>query len=262
MKSYILCFIILIVMFGCNNFVSKVPIQKRYFAPTFFQYNTWGAFVNKVFDGNMTVKELKEKGDIGLGSFDLLDGEMVMNNGIAYRITEDGVVSIGKDEDEIVYADAVFFKANEKFQFLDTLNYDGLRKQLNKKLPSKNNFYAFKITGVFDSIVLGGLHKQTPPFVKGLDVLIPARPVFKGNNISGTMIGFYCPQFIGDINAAGYHFHFISDDKTLGGHVMEIKASKVLQAAVQKLVNYQFRLPEGMAFDTVQFDKQFQYNKK
>jgi acetolactate decarboxylase len=229
---------------------------------TFFQYNIWGAFVNRVFDGNMTISELKEKGDIGLGSFDMLDGELVMVDGIAYRIREDAIVSVAQDADEIVYADAAFFKADDNFFIKGSVNFDSLRKELNKKLPSKNNFYSFKISGEFDSITLGGINKQSPPFSKGLDVLIPGRPVFKGVNVKGTMIGFYCPQFIGDINAAGHHFHFISDDRKLGGHVMEIKANGGLNIELQKLINYEFRLPESNAFDTVKLDKQFQYNKK
>jgi acetolactate decarboxylase len=210
----------------------------------------------------MTIKELKEKGNIGLGSFDLLDGELVMDEGVVYRVREDGIVSIAQNTDEIVYADAVFFKEDQNLSITHTLNYDSLRKVLNKEIPSINNFYAFRISGIFDSITLGGLHKQSPPFVKGLDVLIPARPVFKGKNVKGTMIGFYCPQFIGDINAAGYHFHFISDDKKLGGHVMDMNATKSLKIEHQKLTTYQFRLPESKTFDTVKFDKSFQYNKK
>lgn len=93
-------------------------------------------------------------------------------------------------------------------------------------------------------------------------MLIPGRPVFKGVNVKGTMIGFYCPQFIGDINTAGYHFHFISDDKKLGGHEMELKALKGITVSHQKLINYEFRQPDGKAFDTVQFEKQLKYNKK
>ncbi len=261
----IIFFGVVLVLLSCNtsdntNSSGKANNAKR--SATFFQYNIWGAFVNRVFDGNMTIKELKEKGDIGLGSFDMLDGELVMTEGIAYRIREDATVSVAQDSDEIVYADAVFFKADESFTIKNPVNFDSLRKMLNSFLPSNNYFYAFKITGTFDSIILGGLHKQAAPFKKGLDILIPGRPVFKGANVKGTIIGFYCPQFIGDINAAGYHFHFISDDKKLGGHVMEIKSTKELMVLHQKLLNYEFRLPVGMAFDTVRFDKQFQYNKK
>jgi acetolactate decarboxylase len=229
---------------------------------TFFQYNIWGAFVNRVFDGDLSVKQLQAKGDIGLGSFDLLDGEMVMLDGITYRIREDGVVSVGDKDDQIVYADATFFRQENQFSTKEELNYENLRKLLNIRIPSPNNFYAFKITGEFDGIKLGGLHKQTQPFTRGLDYLIPNRPVFERKKIKGTMIGFYCPQFIGDINAAGYHFHFISDDKKLGGHVMEIGVTTALHVAMQKLVNYEFRLPQSQDFEKVQLDKQFQYNKK
>jgi len=66
---------------------------------------------------------------------------------------------------------------------------------------------------------LGGVPKVKRLFKDGLDVLIPNRPVFEAENISGTLVGFYCPDYIGNINAKGHHFHFISDDKKWGGHV-------------------------------------------
>lgn len=266
MKNFLILFFAFLVM-GCSSLHSDKPVKKSgtdNHGQTFFQYNIWGAFVNRVFDGSMTVKQLKTKGDIGLGSFDMLDGELVMLDGITYRIREDGSVSVGDNSDEIVYADATFFKQDNQYEMNEEANFEGLRKVLNSQLPSPNNFYAFKITGEFESIKLGGLHKQKAPFEKGLDYLIPNRPVFTGKKIKGTMIGFYCPTFIGDINAAGFHFHFISDDKKLGGHVMEleIKATNALKISRQKLVNYEFKLTESEAFETVKFDKQFQYNKK
>jgi acetolactate decarboxylase len=266
MKTYKYFFLLLtVVVFACNSMLkndNQTSSKSDAALNGFFQYNIWGAFVNRVFDGDFSVNELKQKGDIGLGSFDLLDGEMVMLDGIAYRIREDGVVSIGKNEDEIVYADAAFFRNEKEFATTDELNYDRLRKILNTNIPSLNNFYAFKISGEFDSIKLGGLHKQSQPFTRGLDYLIPNRPVFEGKKIRGTMVGFYCPPFIGDINAAGYHFHFISNDKKLGGHVMEFQTISSLKIEMQKLLNYEFRLPQSKDFDNVRFDKQFQYEKK
>lgn len=227
---------------------------------TFYQYNIWAAFVNRVFDGSLTVSDLKQKGDVGLGSFDMLDGEMVMLDGVPYRVREDGTVSEGADNDELVYADATFFHADENFSFNNLLHLDSLKLALNAKLPSPNNFYAVKVTGTFDRLKLGGVPKQSAPFNTGLDVLIPQRPVFIGEKIRGTMVGFYCPQFIGDINTVGYHFHFISDDRKMGGHVMEIESVATVQVTLDKLTTYEFQMPESAAFDTVKFDKQFQYN--
>ena len=264
MNKYLITLLGVLVL-SCNSLQNEkqgTTSSSKKTEKSFFQYNIWGAFVNRVFDGSLTVTQLKSKGDIGLGSFDLLDGEMVMVDGVPYRITEDGVVSVGKPNDEIVYADATFFNKEQEFTTNENVNFDSLRKQINTYLPSPNNFYAFKITGEFDNIKVGGLHKQSPPFNTGLDVLIPARPVFTSQKIKGTMIGFFCPSFIGDINAAGFHFHFISEDKKLGGHVMELSATKPLKIEMQKMINYEFKLPESSEFQKVQFDKQFQYNKK
>jgi acetolactate decarboxylase len=108
----------------------------------------------------------------------------------------------------------------------------------------------------------GGLTKQEQPFEEGLDVLIPNRPVFEAENISGTMVGFYCPKFIGNINVAGYHFHFISDDKKFGGHVMEYESNGKLSVALDKMNNYHFYLPDNDAYENVRLEKEFQYKKE
>ncbi len=229
---------------------------------TFFHYSIWWAFVNKVFDGDLTVKDLKANGDVGLGSFDFLDGEMIMVDGVPYRITEDGKVSIGADEDQIVYANAAFFDADKQFEMPGPNDYDAFRQRLNPALPSLNYFYAFKVHGNFKKMKCGGLNKQSKPFKDGLDVLIPNRPVFEQENVSGTMIGFFCPEFIGNINVAGYHFHFISDDRKMGGHVMEFLCETPLEVELDRMKDYHFVLPENEDYENVELKKEFQYKKK
>jgi len=228
---------------------------------TFFHYSIWGAFVNKVFEGDLSVAEMKKRGDIGLGSYTLLEGELVMLDGIPYRIEETGVVSIPKDEDKIVYANTAFFDQDASFEIPEVNNYEMLRQIIRDRLPSLNYFYAFKITGDFESMKCGGLARQEPPFKDGLDVLIPNRPVFERQNFKGTLAGFYCPGFIGDINVEGFHLHFISDDKQFGGHAMEFQA-KDLHVEIDKMKQYTFVLPESEKFEEVEFDKQFQYQQK
>ena len=68
------------------------------------------------------------------------------------------------------------------------------------------------------------------------------------------MVGFYCPEYIGQINVAGYHLHFVSDDKKSAGHVMEFSDATHLSGGYMKIHKYQF--------DSVDLDKSFQYNKK
>lgn len=241
-----------------NRGASKIDATK---SDVFYHYSIWWAFVNKVFEGDITAKELKTKGDMALGSYNLLDGELIMLDGTLYQAKENGEVLIPNDSIKVAYANAAFFDKDGGFTIDKVDNYDSLRAIINAKLPSKNFFYAFKITGDFKKMTCGGLHKQEPPFEKGLDVLIPSRPLFEREHFSGTMVGFYCPEFIGNINVAGFHFHFVSNDKKFAGHVMAFEAEN-LTLEFDKMSAYQFVLPETEAYENVGFEKEFQYKKK
>ncbi|MFD2289894.1 acetolactate decarboxylase, partial [Mariniflexile gromovii] len=256
-----LSLLLLLLFISCVSKTDENKIQDPIlYKDTFYQYNIWWGFVNKVFDGDLTVKELKKRGDIGLGSYTQLDGELIMLDGIPYRVREDGSVTIPNDDEKIVYVDAAFFEPDFSFQINQNVDFDSLREIINTKLPTLNQFYSLKIKGNFDYIKCGGLNKQEKPYTEGLDVLIPERPVFEGTHVKGTIVGFYCPEFIGNINVAGYHFHFISDDKKLGGHVMSFKAKNLL-VEVDPLLNYNFTIPGSDDFFNVTLDKEFQYGK-
>ena len=250
----------LIAFMGCSDAKRGEAHVQELKSDKFYQYSIWWAFVNKVFDGDLKVNELKKHGDIGLGSFDFLDGELVMLDGIPYRIREDGEISVGEDNDEIVYANATFFDEDGVFKLENPSDYTSFQAQLDSLMPNENYFYAYVAHGTFESIKLGGVPKVAPPFDDGLDVLLPERPIFTGENITGTMIGFYCPEFIGNINAVGYHFHFISDDLKLGGHILEFRMKDAVEVRYDQMTEYQFTLPDNDTYENVTLDKEFQYN--
>lgn len=227
----------------------------------FYHYSTWAALVNKVYDGTLIVKEGKTKGDIGLGTYNGADGELIMLDGVMYHVPSTGVVAVADDSMHIPYLNAAFMQQEFSFDIAEKINYDSLRRLLQKQFPSRNFFYAFKIRASFDSLRLGSLYRQERPYMEGLDSLMPKRPKFVHAAVSGTMVGFYCPEFIGDINVAGFHLHFLSDDKKIGGHVMEF-TGRNFKVEMDKLTSYQFVLPETKDYDTVNLERKFQYGKK
>ena len=244
--------------------VESDPHKKEYnedLTDNFYHYSIWWAFVNRIFDGTLTAKELKTKGDIALGSYNALDGELVMLDGILYQVTEDGVVREAEDDQLIAYTNAVFFEPEQSFTLDRVSNYEQLRSVLNEQIPSKNVFYAFRIKGKFAHVKCGGLHAQEKPYDTGLDVLIPNRPIFERENFSGTMVGFYCPEFIGNINVTGYHLHFISDDEQFGGHLMEFDAEN-LNVEIDPIHKYTFELPQTVEFLNAGFEAEYQYGNK
>ncbi len=261
-KKYLQFLIVtsVLCLIACTSNVSTQSYNPEH-SDKFYHYSIWYGFVNMVFEGNLTVSELKKQGDIGLGSYSLLDGELIMLDGKSYQAREDGSVLIASDSQKIVYANATFFDVDQTLKIAGSINYDTLINTITNALPSQNMFYAFKIKGKFDYIKLGGLHRQEKPFMKGLDVLIPNRPIFEGRNVQGTLVGFFCPDFIGNINVAGFHFHFISNDEKLGGHAMEFE-TKSLEVNIDEMNEYNFVLPDTEAYRNVGFEKEFQYKKK
>lgn len=264
MKTIGYLLVLSIFFASCNSSQTPVtdindPAMEK--SDAFYHYSVWWAFVNLVFDGTLTAKELKTKGDIALGSYNSLEGELVMIDGKLLKVTDDGSVHEAVDEEMICYANATWFNADQSFNIDKPVNYDSLRALINKKLPSHNQFYGFRIHGTFDYMRCGGVPKQEKPYTKGLDELLPIRPVFEQENVTGTMVGFYCPQFIGNINVAGYHLHFVSEDFSFGGHVLDFNTSN-LKVELDYITEYTFVLPETPEFLQGSFEKEFQYGTK
>ncbi|PQJ76597.1 hypothetical protein BTO16_11935 [Polaribacter glomeratus] len=82
MKKLLYLFIIFAVIISCKNDQTKIAVQENSIqkneTDVFYHYSIWEAFVNKIYDGTLTAGELKQKGTIGLGSYNGLDGELIM----------------------------------------------------------------------------------------------------------------------------------------------------------------------------------------
>ncbi len=61
-----------------------------------FQASTIGALLDGAFDGDLSFAELAEHGDLGLGTLNRLDGEMIALDGEFFRADVDGAVSRGR----------------------------------------------------------------------------------------------------------------------------------------------------------------------
>jgi acetolactate decarboxylase len=98
---------------------------------------------------------------------------------------------------------------------------DDLKKALEKLLPHKDAFYAVRLSGTFNKIQVRSVPKQTQPYPE-LKEAIKNQVVFDYQNIKGTLVGLWSPDYVGGINVPGPHLHFISEDLTLGGHLLDL----------------------------------------
>jgi len=211
--------------YGCQDTDSHKEIQKE--QDTLFQYSVLSSLLQGVYDGNMSCGELKEHGDFGLGTFNAIDGEMVVYENKVYRVSSDGVARIVSDEDKIPFAAVTFFEADKTISLTQTLDCTELKTYIDQLLPTKNIGYAIKIKGQFEYIKTRSVPKQNKPYPVLVDVL-KTQPTFEFYEQKGTIIGFRLPSFMSPANAAGYHFHFLTEDKNAGGHLLECKIEDVI----------------------------------
>jgi len=213
---------------------------------TLVQVSTLDALVKGVFDGQVSIGALKKEGDFGLGTLDGLDGEMVALDGKYLQITADGKVHTLADTAETPFSEVTFFKQDQEIAVPEAKSLAELGTLLDAKLKSTNQFYAVRIHGTFSNIKLRSVAKQSVPFPT-LPEAVKSQALFEFQNIAGTLVGFRCPVFVQGLNLPGYHFHFISDDLSAGGHVLDCALSGAT-AAFDTLENFKILVPSNPAF--------------
>lgn len=168
------------------------------------------------YDAVTSAGKLKQYGDFGLGSEEKLAAELVLLDGIAYGIPATGIAQRMTDQTGIAFAVVTSFAADTTIPVSAIGSIKALHKQLDAIIP-KNQFTAIRIDGDFTALTYRSYEKQEKPYSP---IKHAKEHFFERKNIQGTMVGFYTPASAAALNAPAYHFHFISADKSTGGHVV------------------------------------------
>lgn len=217
-KDYLVAGILIVLILG-TAVVYGSPSQATD-DDTIFQISTLNSLSAGNFDGNWTTGELRAHGDTGLGTLNGLDGEMIELNDNVYQVKSNGTVYLVNDSANTPFAMTVFFKPDKILILNSSMNLTQFEQYLNATVPSKNMFYSIKVIGTFNSIKARSPPKQNKPY-PNLTTALKNQTIFNFNNITGTMVGFWCPAYASGVNLNDYHFHFISEDKNSGGHVLD-----------------------------------------
>ncbi len=191
-----------------------------------FQISTINALLEGVYDGETTLKELKRHGDLGLGTFNALDGEMLMLDSKIYQIKVNGNAYLGSDSLKTPFSVVTFFEEDTSIILDSALDYKSLEQFLDNFIPTKNLIYAIKIEGLFKHIRTRSVPAQEKPYPP-LTEVVKSQSEFEFSNEKGTIVGFRLPEYTNGINVPKYHFHFITADKERGGHLLECETKKI-----------------------------------
>ena len=210
---------------------------------TLFQVSTSGALVRGVYEKAVSSDVLLDHGDFGLGTFDNLDGEMVVLEGAIYQVRSDGTVIRIVEEVGTPFAVVVSFVADQDEQISNAASFQNLTEYCDRYRGSNNLFYAFRVDGHFHNVRTRAMRATTAPLAQAAAV----QPEFSFNDVDGTFVGIWAPQFSSAFNVAGYHFHFLSADRTKGGHLLDCSGSN-LRVRVERLNEFHLSLPESEEF--------------
>lgn len=185
------------------------------------QVATIDALLAGVYDGHMTLAKLRTYGDFGLGTYDKLDGEMILLGGTFYQVLADGRVAKPSPETLTPFATVSFFDPVKWISVQKQTGKEALEQLIDAHAPDPNQFCAFRIEGVFSRIKTRSVPAQEKPY-RPLSEITANQPVFELTEQAGTLMGFRSPAYVKGINVPGYHMHFLSDDLSGGGHVLDV----------------------------------------
>lgn len=186
---------------------------------TVYQVSTIDALMAGVYDGDVTLRELRRHGDQGLGTYENLDGEMVLLDGEFHQVKADGRVYKPDLDGETPFAAVCAFRPEKAFAVPEGADLAGLAALIDREAPNQNQFCAFRVEGQFKTMRTRSVPAQRRPFPP-LKAVAASQPVFDMENVAGTLLGFRCPPYAAGVNVPGYHLHFISRDRARGGHVL------------------------------------------
>lgn len=184
------------------------------------QVSTLDTLKEGAYDGRKSLADLKSYGDMGLGTFNRLDGEMIVVNGDFYRVRFNGEVDVPPASTTTPFAVVTQFEPTVDREVNRPMTLEQLRKYLDRLIPDQETFCMFYIRGNFRHLKARSVPAQRKPYPP-LKNVIKRQSVFEFHNEYGTLVGIRVPPSLAGVNAVGYHFHFLNEARNGGGHVLE-----------------------------------------
>jgi len=210
-----------------------------------FQVSTLGALADGIFEGAYPIGLLKTHGNFGVGTYDGIDGEMIVLDGHFYHARSNGTVEESKNNELASFAAVVNFASEHRYHVAG-MTMAELNTYIASLIPSDNYFYAIKIHGEFSSVTARAIPKLTQPYPR-LAQATQQEVIFTRQAVTGTAVVIRSPQYVSNLNVAGDHYHFISDDHQFGGHALDLTVENAT-LEIQEVRRNTLFLPTTTAF--------------
>lgn len=186
-------------------------------AGEWYQTSLMSALMSGIFEGEATYGQVRNHGDFGLGTFNDLDGEMVGFDGTFYQLRSDGSARLVTADQKTPFAAVTFFQPEHQLDVLHQMTKSELLAMIEKATDA-NLFSAVRVDGIFDEVRTRTVRRVRPfpPLTEAAK-----QPVKTFVNVKGTLAGFRSPAYAQGVGVAGFHLHFLRQDRQVGGHALD-----------------------------------------
>jgi acetolactate decarboxylase len=212
---------------------------------TAFQASTIGAVLEGVYHGDISIGELRQHGDFGLGTFNELDGELVMLGGIVYRMDPECRAHVVPDDVHSPFATVTRWVTKRAAELMDVPGLAQFESRVLDLMRSPNYLYGIRGEGRFRSIEVRSVARQA----RGTRLVEATRRQSTRvlRDCDGTLVGFYTPPFLGHVGVPGFHLHFITRALDAGGHVLGLDLARA-RVELDEMPQLNLALPESDDF--------------
>jgi len=210
-----------------------------------YQAGTLSALMDGAFDGDLALADLLRHGDLGIGTVAGLAGELVVIDGEAFVVEGDGTVSRPRPEVTTPFAVVCGFAPQHRFAVTAPTTLGELRARIDAVEGDPAVIVAVRIDGRFRRLAMRSVHRQHPPYPTLAEVTAH-QTEWQLDSLSGSVVGFRFPDGVAAIDVPGHHLHVISDDRTAGGHLLDLEIASA-EVRLDVSSDLHLELPAGVA---------------
>jgi acetolactate decarboxylase len=209
------------------------------------QFAVLDALLAGVYSQGASVDAVRAAGDTGVGCCEGLGGEVVILDGELFECTADGPPRVMTDDEYLPFVDVCSLGQPPVSAHVD-LDRRGLESAVENRLLSRNLFHAVRVDGVLARVLTRVTRRQEPPF-RPLAEVAAEQIETTTFECAGTLVGFWMPRIYQGITVAGLHLHFLSDDRSVGGHVLDARLREG-RLRMSAFADFRLRLPRDGQF--------------
>lgn len=182
--------------------------------------------ITELSAGDMTgvvpIGELPSYGDLGLGTFDRLDGELVMVDGTVWQVPVDGIPVEPPPELTTPFAQVTTFEADRTFEVPAGTTCEALPGWLDGELgpDATTAMAAMRFEGTLSELTTRSVPAQSAPFPPLADVVATDQVTFDLPGSAAVLVGFRTADDLESVSPPGVHLHGVTTDGRAGGHVL------------------------------------------